>query len=608
MPNQSLFTSLCLSAFLVLSARALGQNCDSVLTAVITDTNRIYVTADTELSRRELNKELEKVQAELLNELREAMAAKVLLEVKTKTTSGVFESGETLVKAYSSETEIVAAANITEGEPHYCIDEKNRIVYGIYSLNRKETAFKTLKDCENRALRLVAEMKSETESSDIVDPAKYRQRFEKIKQDARVVVYLDPMADFSFLNNQFKEFVDAFNAFKQTSNKQEFNERITEIEDKIIAQDYSTGLRQMRQLMREYPNRNELEALLAANERRYKMYNEEKVRNAEATKNYIDALNAMNEYCGVVNCTAGDYDRITDLREAYFDDELSKFERAIDAGQMSDAATGISRLKMLASANPKAYQKALTQYNTYLVKTEMSEVEIDLYRMNYKAAYAKVKQIENEHGSNYSQLQSLKQTTAQRLLRSEVKLEKQTRRKLFSLGLGVGVLSNPIESVEAIDEEIRSLTFAYSAGIYKKFNYRDSRSKFQTGRSDVIGLRFRLLDYNTITNISSEPLNQADSTYRYDSELSLDGTIFRGIHYSAGVFFRDRQWDNKPVYTGELGMSIPIQPFSIQVNARAVFYDSDPVYTLTGGVFLNLDFWRQFGKKDRRAIQMKYNL
>lgn len=128
--------------FFALSGNA--QNCDISLAEAINDQNRIYVTESTDVSKRELRRETNKVQQELLNDLRVIMAEKILTEVKSVTVSGITESGEMHESFFNNETEITSAAILSEGETEFCVDQKNKRMYGIYSLNRKELQQKHL--------------------------------------------------------------------------------------------------------------------------------------------------------------------------------------------------------------------------------------------------------------------------------------------------------------------------------------------------------------------------------------------------------------------------------------------------------------------------------
>lgn len=584
-----------------------AQYCDEFLVNAGSDPSQIYVVESTDVTRKEIKRQLNIVKQELLNDLRVKMAEKILIEVKSVTISGITESGESHKSFFNAETEITSAAILSEGEAKYCVDVKNKQVYGIYALNREKTASRTLLDCQNRLIQLIAEVQAESGSSDKVDTGKYKDRFEKIKRDARVVVYLNPNADLRGFSDQLQVYNRVFSKFIETSNRDKYIEEYALVERILFNEDFETGIRRLRNLMLDFPHKEQLVELLTRSEMRYKMANQMQVGSFEAQGRYSEALSEMYTYCAVISCTNDDYEQINQLTTAYFNAEITKLENAIKQDQKSVATLHITTLKSLASANPKRYKQANDAYNAYLINSEMREVERDLYRKNYHSAFAKVRRIENTYGSDYNSFQSLKRSTIQQLLRSEIRLEKQKRRKLYSLALGTGVFTNSIKSVEYIDQQIQTLTWFYSAGLYKKLNYKIESQNYPK-KSDVIGIRFRVLDYKTTTKVQHIESLENSKYYRYDTELAVDGTLLRAFHYAFGVVFSDRKIESDLLYTAELGLNIPIHPISIQVNARGLFYNPKPVYTLSAGLYLHLDFWRKFNSKDKKDIRNKLGL
>jgi hypothetical protein len=60
-----------------------AQQCDDKLAAALTDSGKIFVTESSEVSRKDLRKEIEIVKEALKAELRIAMAEKLLTEVRS---------------------------------------------------------------------------------------------------------------------------------------------------------------------------------------------------------------------------------------------------------------------------------------------------------------------------------------------------------------------------------------------------------------------------------------------------------------------------------------------------------------------------------------------
>lgn len=268
----------------------------------------------------------------------------------------------------------------------------------------------------------------------------------------------------------------------------------------------------------------------------------------------------------------------------------------------------IATLEQLAASDPKAYQSAKERYDIFLIEEEMRAVQIEIDRENYHLARLKVNKIEADFGSTYRDVQLLKKSTEQKLLRSEIQKEKQTRRMLFSFVMGVEAISNKVDDYANIDSEVRTFGMGYSAGLYKKLNYAANSSIGTAASADLIGIKFRVQDTRSTVSFSSAPNVEEATTARYNGELMLDGTLLRVFHYAAGALFTDLDPTLEPIPAVELGFRVPVAAFSFQLNARALYIDPKPDLMMTAGIFYQLDFKRQFGRKDKSQIQYRLEL
>jgi hypothetical protein len=596
-------------AFLLSGAGfVLSNPCDSTLVAAMSDPNIISVTQSTDVSRRELKKELEQVKLELKNDLRVAMGEQVLLDVKSTTTSSVMDAGGSLSNTFISETEVSSAAVLTQGRFYACVLDKQKVVYGIYTLDRAETAASMLLDCENRMERLIAEVESISQSSDIADPLPFEHKRDKVRQDARVVVYLDRTSDLTRLNRQLGTFEHALNTFKGTSDRDVFNAQYQRAESRLNAKDFPAGIQELRAMQLDFPQRKEISNLLDASLRRYTHHTESIVARFVALKNYTDALAMLDEYCSVVDCEEKTIQRRASIAKDYFDHAYVNFEAALKARNKKAASNFIATLEQLAASDPKTYQAAKERYNIFLIEEEMRAVQIEIDRENYHLARLKVNKIEADFGSTYRDVQLLKKSTEQKLLRSEIQKEKQTRRMLFSFVMGVEAISNKVDDYANIDSEVRTFGMGYSAGLYKKLNYAANSSIGTAASAELIGIKFRVQDTRSTVSFSSAPNVEEATTSRYNGELMLDGTLLRVFHYAAGAVFMDLNPTREPIPSVELGFRVPVAAFSFQLNARALYIDPKPDLMMTAGIFYQLDFKRQFGRKDKSQIQYRLEL
>ncbi len=537
------------------------------------------------------------------------MAEKLLTDVRSVTRLSVTEAGESFDAYFNNETEITATATISEGEFDFCVDEKRKIVYGIYWIDRKRSAATSLIDCENRMLRLNDELQSYANVSDAGDPETYRSIRDRIKKDSRIVIYLDPTADMAKLNSQFGKFERHINRLKDTSDQEKFNELYRSAELRLRDKDFPTGIRALQSLKLDYPQRKEILELLEVSSRRYARHMEQTLGTYMAQRNYALALNTIDEYCDVLECTTADLKLSAEICKAYFNESFEKFDSALKAGQKSNSVKHLEELRMLAATDPKRYRQADDRFTQFLLEEEMHDVEQELARENFLVAQLKVKIIEERYGSSSGELQSLKKNTEQKLLQNEVRKERQTRPMLFSFVMGLEAVTNQVDDIYNVQEQVRTFTMGYSAGLYKKFNHQSAIGRSGYSRmSDQIGVKVRLTDFQTTLAIAPEELPATAQAGRYGAELLLDGYLLRSFHFAGGVVFPNMVVPDKAIYTFEFGIRLPFGPLSLQSNARVLYLDSKPEMMLTGGIFYQIDFWRTFGAKDRKQIKFKLGM
>ncbi len=594
-------------AILLFQVFARAQDCDSLLAASVHDVGKLTVTGSMEVGRRELKKDYNRLKEVLKAELQLDMAELLLLEVKSITTSSITENDEGFESYFNSETEIVTTANLSHGEINYCVDSRQMIVYGIYSLDRAKTAKAALRDCENRMLRLSAELKAQPEGSPSVNIMGYEASYAALKRDARVVLYLDNDANFELLNRLLSEFQTDLNVYKSSSHNAIFSNTFAHAQALFRTQQYAEGISILKSLQIDFPHKQEVQDLLETTLRRYRNYLGSEVGNYRAQRKYRLALEAVDRYCAVAPCNEVEFTLKDAIASEYFNHELHLLQDALKLRSKEDATIHISNLKTVAYTNPKIYREADEAYYTFLVAEEMRDVELELSRDNYELAYAKLMKIEGEYGTSYADLQSLRKTVEQKLLHSEVQAERRKRNMLFALVFGVEMVSNELEDLEYIDEQVQTATMAYSGGLYKKFNYTRHGNGYWAN-SDMIGIKVRFTDIQSTMLIGDLNTGTMDGTHRFDAEVLLDGTIGRVVHYAGGAVFPNVEIGNELIYSAELGLRLPMGPLSLQANLRSLYIETVPQIMVNAGIYCQVDFWRSFGKKDKKFIKYKLNI
>jgi len=595
-----------LMALLSSSLQVSAQECDGLLARFEAD-DIIYTRESKALSRRELRKDLETIKAQMLDELKIKMAERILTEVKTSSTSSVMESGRVFEDFYNYESEISATASLAFGSSEFCIDEDNKVIYGIYSLDRIKTAQAVVLDCENRMSKLLAEIRQANQVERTRNIDLFKSRSEKINRDARIASFLDINSDQSKLIALYEEFQSEYQYMQTKAGKNTLREELLNARGLIDNQEYLKAISKLKKLDIEYPDRSELKALLNDAQLRLYSYTLNSVLNLEPQEKYKEALLEIDQLCKAITCDEKVLEIKTNLTRKYFDQEYEAFEKAVKFDLKAQVEMHYQVLSRMASSNTKDFEEVKREYEIFKIEGEMREVEKDLQYKNFHAAFAEVKNIEYKYAVSYSPLEGLRKRTENLLLKHEVKKEKRKRPKHFSLAIGIETISNSDSKIrEALYPETFSL--AYSAGLYKKFNhtryYRGSYPRL----SDMIGVKVRMVDFWNSFSVPREENEVPAFNYRYNTEVLVDGTALYFLHYSAGVIFVDRELSSDLAYCAEIGFRLPMGPISFQGNLRYVTFNEESEYMAQLGLFANIDFWRQFGIKDKRDIKKKYGL
>lgn len=260
-------------------------------------------------------------------------------------------------------------------------------------------------------------------------------------------------------------------------------------------------------------------------------------------------------------------------------------------------------MRSLADVDPSAYQKAENDFNNYQLEKELRRVRREFEKENYRTARTMALKLRKDYDSQ--ELERLIGRAEREISALEVSESRKKKRMLLAAAFGVEAISNQLDDLYAFPNGMHYYTIGYSAGLYKKFNYFKSYSGKYPKGSDLIGLKVRLWDHLTAEAIpwSDEEVLPSETPNRFSIDLLIDGTAFYLIHYGGGLVFSELGNAEEYHYCAELGLRIPMGPVSIQGNIRNDWIDSIPTYRFSTGIFLELDFWRDFGREDREEIK-----
>ena len=368
---------------------------------------------------------------------------------------------------------------------------------------------------------------------------------------------------------------------------------------------FTEAIVRLRELKARYPHRNETDPYLRIIERRYTKYYQREVKRFRARKEYPRALEVLKGYCSLMDCGEEEYRLEESIRREFFDESHDRFEEALRFDHPKDVGIYLSLLRGMADIDPSTYQEAEVEYRAYQLAKELERVEKELDQENYRTARTMALKLRDEYGNGSTDIRQLIERAEKEILLQRVKQERKTRRMLWAVAFGTEVRTNEVPDLWLFPDGISHYTVGYSLGLYKKLHYYKRYNGHYPKGSDLIGIKARIFDHLTQDQVpwsNNENLSM-DASNRFSLDLLLDGTAFYVIHYSGGLVFPQYNDSKDFHYCAELGLRIPMGPFSLQGNIRTDWIESIPTSSFAAGIFLQLDFWRDFGRKDRAEIK-----
>lgn len=606
--NQKLTSCVVLCAMcLLLANAAFSQGCDEKMAAALSADLVLAESESIEISSRDIRKNLNREIAALKQTLLENLSARILLEVKSKTSTRTRETTESFEDFYYSETEITSEIMLSNGKFDHCLDKEQGRLYGVYTLDPMATAKATIRDAELRLIRVNIEVEQALENDQTNDPYQYQSRADDIRKDMTKAIYLYPEVDLSTINFSLNKFQVNFGKLKQQSDVDSFADAYLSAQNAIAKKKFSDGIAQLRELNIRYPHRQEVVAYLNVSESQYESHIEREVSLLRARKSYQEALESFRLYCNTMACTEEQNETIDNIRQDYFADSYEQFETVLKFDNLPDIGKYLSILRNYADVDSGTYRKAESQFQEYELKKELALVNRELDQENYRTVLAMANRLRSSFGYDFTEINRIKEQAEKELFSGKVKDERKTKRMHMAVALGLESRSNETADLNVFPKGFTHYTVGYSFGLYKKFNYFKSyRGAYPKG-SDLVGFKVRLFDHQTYDPIPWEEGNEIQSSApnRFSAELLLDGTVIYGFHYGGGLVFEEVGSTDQYHFCAELGLRIPLGPVSFQGNLRTDWIDDVPLYRVTVGVFVEIDFWRDFGKKDREVIKGK---
>jgi hypothetical protein len=564
----------------------------------------------------ERNKEvfINKAKEELKVKLRADMSEKILSSVKSQTSSEVVEVDDKFTSYFDAQIDIQSSSNLSYGNFDFCIDEKNRKIYGRFTIDKLKLAKANYADCLSALKGLIAEVNAVYYSGASVDATVYKKELDLLNSQKKTSIYLDSEVDVSSFEALYPDCQNAIARLSQSQVQLHYESEMGNVSDSLGMERYNYAIRSLRKLQKQFRDDPVIQEELSSAEANYKSKLKRDVLLYESNARYEMALKEIDAYCSLLSCENEIKEMKLKLQRDYFDQIFIQFENAIEKGLELEIDKCKKQIDKLKDVNLKSYLEIQNKYSDYERNKSIGIAEVLFNQRDYQGAYNSLKELEKIYGNADSEILRIKKKVGNHIVRGMIKNEKQTRPFNFTLNLGVDLFSNEVKLDSVSSFQVQNLNFAYSAGIYKLYNYLKYEEHNQGRKvkyADFIGVKFAYFDYPSTfyTGLGDTARMVPSSNYLY--QLGLDGISARFLHYSFGVRYQNKDnlglnWNRPSEYYGALGIRIGIRKINwiTDLGIRTQF-EGKANFHISSGLYYRLDFNRKFGRRDRLECKSK---
>jgi hypothetical protein len=561
----------------------------------------------------ERNRE-DKAKEDLKIKLRTEMSEKILSTVKSQTTSEVVETNNKFSSYFDSHVDIESSSNLSYGNFSFCVDQKNRKVYGRFTIDKLKLAKANYADCLSAVKGLKSEINAAYNSSSNVDASVYRKKLELLNSHMKTSIYLDPDIDVESFDDVHNDCQNVIAKLGQSQAQLHYEGEMGSVRDSLGMERYNYSIKTLRRLQKQFRNDPVIQQELESAELNYKVKLKRDVLLYESNSRYEMALKELDAYCSLLSCENEIKDMKVQLQLAYFDQIYVQLENAIEMGLETEIKRFKLQIDKLKDVNLKKYIEIQNKCTDYERNKHLEEAKVLFNQRNYQGAYDLLKGLENTYGKSDPGITQLKKKVGSHIVRDLVKQEKKNRPFNYSFQLGAELFSNEILLDSIRNFQVTNWNFAYSGGLYKMYNtakYGDHNLGHKVKYADVIGLKFTYFDYPSTfyTGVGDTSLMVRSNQYAY--QLCIDGLSARFLHYSFGVKYQDvntlsKNWSKPSEYYGSLGLRIGIRKINwiTDIGFRTQF-EGQANFQVSTGLYYRMDFDRKFGRRDRLACKSK---
>lgn len=590
---------------IALSPGASAQECLDIRNELPKTDDELCASSSVQLAK---NKSEKRKQAEALlkRELAVLMSERIMTRVNTGSLSAVREENGRLSQYFSSETVVHSNAQLGYLTFEFCYDRLHKRLYGKCTILKKELAASIERDCISRLTALVSEIEGKKASASRIGVKSLKDKFVSISADYRTSLYLNSAQDNKAWDTLVRDYQQEISQLENSQEQLEYETLLHEAEDSIKRGNYYSAILLLKAMRSRFRENEEIGLTMRVALDEFGLQIKQSVPRWVANHEYQKALSEIDHYCSLATCGDEIRSMEKETKEEFFDYEWEELKLSIKYNEEQKVDFHYAQLDKLRDVSPQKFLDATAAHLDYKRKRGYEKVQSQIDRKNYVRALEYLNDLEYKYGKRDNEIQQLRDKIEQKLFREKVRQVKQGRPHNWALEIGADGYSNSEVLRDFNKYKLQTLHLSPSVGLYKKYRYEMySGPGGYPVQSDLVGVRLRYVDFPSRWLVK-EQSKYADSLLTgFQLEAGISGITWRHIHYGFGATFRSWDFSQRPHgYFGELGLRIPIGRLSLTSDVRVLNERFGETYlNFTCGIFIRLDFQRQFGKSDKKAIR-----
>jgi hypothetical protein len=579
------------------------------------------------------NKDMNEVKQELENQLKTALAKKIISNIqvannssKSNTTLNLSndKNGKTsdIIK-YEFSTKIESKITFTEPVILFQDNPKTKMLVGLIAIekrsfldqnyNKLSFDLKTLTDKVDNILAAGA-------SNTRLNQNKYND-FLNEKNELYSLISVQNTLDPQRLTDQnfqesVKELDAKLNELLSAIESDDFQQALIEIKNKLSNIDPNNEIREFKEvandfelLLVKYPGNN---AIIASKQEALK-YIESKFSAKIASTDLIEALTAIKNLGQIDQSFIIKFgDLKTQLVKSAFEFYVGRAERSLINKDYNNAKLILRKVEEYKYYNSSKYDAVLSQIDDNIFKQKLYDIDLLIYSKNYVEAYRVIIEMKKEfYLTNMNGINAKETTVIDLLTAQKVAEVKKKRPYTFQFQMGAGLISNFYSiqpNTNIANYQIQTASTIYDFGLYKKFNIKDNVKENGKDRSTSNAFGFKVSVWvpnqsYDFTNASTTPLQGGLYFKTNIIEPQLSFFTMKMFNLNFGKIMGEiidknanTVLNNKlDFYTFTFGLRPHIGNVMLNLNAKLISDLSSKNYvTANASLVLGLNFARRF--------------